>query len=152
MNEKKIWLQKLQKLCSKKEICSFDAFEKMKISNLSQDEKEEIIKILCQQGFIDNNRFVKAYIHDKLFLNKWGKLKIKHSLIQKKINEKIINDALLEIKDEEYLKIFMNLAKIKLKSIIEKDEFKKKQKLVQFLMQKGVEFEIANEIWNNLKK
>ena len=58
----------------------------------------------------------------------------------------------MEIKDEEYLKIFMNLAKIKLKSIIEKDEFKKKQKLVQFLMQKGVEFEIANEIWNNLKK
>lgn len=151
-NEKTFLLNKLLKLCSQKEICINDAYEKMQDSDLKHDEKDEIIKILCQKGFIDEKRYAKAFVHDKIFINKWGKVKIKYYLKLKKINEQLISNALSEIEKEEYIKIFLSVAKTKLKSIKENNEIKRKQKLIQYLMQKGVEFEIADEIWKRLIK
>ncbi len=151
MNEKELWIQKLKKLCSQKEICVFDVNEKLKNANLISDEKEEIIKILCQLGFIDEKRYAKAFVHDKLYFNKWGRLKIKYALKQKKIDEEIINKTIYEINDEDYLQNFINVAKIKLKSLKKEDELKQMQKLIQYLMQKGIEYEVANEIWKKLK-
>jgi len=146
MNEKEKILKKLQQLCSRKEYCKKDIYDKLSKTSLTTDEKEHIIQLLINEGFINEKRYVEAFIHDKIFLQKWGKLKVLYSLKQKNINETLINKAIDNIPHDNYENLFLNLAKLKLKSFGKLDTYQQKVKLHQYLAQKGVEYELIDKI------
>ena len=72
MDEVKKWLTQMQRWCSVKEYCKHDILEKLNKSNLNQEDKIKIMDELVQHNYINESRFVKAFIHDKLYLSKWG--------------------------------------------------------------------------------
>ena len=88
---------------------------------------------------INDLRFSKSFSRGKFNINKWGKSKIKSYLINKGIGENEINQGLESIDNEIYLETLKNLLINKKKSIQEKEVKLKKQKLFNYLYQKGYE-------------
>jgi len=151
MDEYKNSLQRIQRLCSAKEYCKYDIREKLTKSELNEGDKEKLIQELVKQNFINEERYVEAFVHDKLFLSKWGTTKIRYALRQKGINAELFQELLKEIEEEKYIQAFTAIAKSKWKSIKDSDSYIRKQKLIRYLMGRGVEYEIAEKIYNLLK-
>ncbi|HNV95859.1 MAG TPA: regulatory protein RecX [Bacteroidales bacterium] len=136
----------MQRLCSVKEYCIYDINEKLKKSPLNEEDRKNIIDDLIKQNYINEQRYVQAFIHDKLYLSKWGLTKIKFALKQKNINAELYKEIINEIEEEKYVQSFISLAKSKWKNLKESDPYVRKQKLIRYLMGRGIEYDIAEKI------
>jgi len=141
-------LHKAAAYCSTVERCVSEVEEKL--VKWEQDEKasERIIQYLIKEKFIDENRYCKCFVSDKLRFNKWGKIKISYMLQQKKIPQHIISSALQQIDEEEYNNILIELLKEKRKFVKGKTKYEEQIKLTRFAAGRGFSFE---EIQNALK-
>jgi len=146
MDDYKKWLMQMQRLCSVKEYCIYDINEKLKKSPLNEEDRKNIIDDLIKQNYINEQRYVQAFIHDKLYLSKWGLTKIKFALKQKNINAELYKEIINEIEEEKYVQSFISLAKSKWKKLKESDPYVRKQKLIRYLMGRGIEYDIAEKI------
>ena len=64
-------LRRAAAYCSTAERCIQDVQKKIKAAGLSQEEGERIIARLLQEKFIDEHRFARYFVNDKLRFNKW---------------------------------------------------------------------------------
>jgi len=92
-----------------------------------------------QKGYLDEQAFAKNFAADKSSLSRWGPSKIKAHLLKKGVGkdniEKAINEAFKEI---DYKKTFLNLVlKRKSRFLKEKDLYKRKKKIFDYLKRKG---------------
>ncbi len=142
-------LNKAMYLCSKSEKCKSDIQKKLFDWKANPLEHEKIIKYLEKNKYIDEERYVKFYVNDKFKYNKWGKIKIRTMLFQKKIPEKFINEALSKINNENYLEMLKNVINKKEKSLKETDPYKLRNKLLQFASSRGFEPDIIMKIIEN---
>ena len=113
---------------------------------LWSNDVEELISELIQTNFLNEERFTQAYVSGKFKIKKWGKIKIKQGLKLKKVPEKMIMNALKAIDYDEYLSVILATALKKAPLIKEKDAYKKKYKLITYLMGKGFERDLIIEV------
>lgn len=107
---------------------------------------QAIIKILEEENLLNERRYARAFAKGKLRSNKWGKNKIKAALQIKRIQAEIIQKALEEIDEDEYLEI-LNLI-IENKQVKALDERMEKAKKAQYAIQKGFESGLVWEAVN----
>ena len=143
-------LTRAMALCSKSERCQSEIVAKLRLWELSEDDIAKVLDYLIKEHFLDEERFVRFYVNDKLRFNKWGKIKLSHMLRQKSIPEPIIREALDQINDDQYKKILRDLLKTKIKSIKDAPDFERKGKLAVFAQSHGFEAELAFRIANEL--
>ena len=144
--DKEFVLGKMQALCSKTEKCSFDVEQKIKNYPLDEKDRDWILNQLKEDKFIDDQRFAGFFVKDKFRFNKWGRIKIRHAMHMKKIDDQIIDRALEEQLDEaEYLEVLKELLVSKNRSLKDKNMFSRKGKLVRFATQRGFEPELVFE-------
>ena len=136
-------LTKVMAMCSQSERCRFDIVAKLRQWELSEDEIAAAIDYLVKERFLDEERFVRFYVNDKLRFNKWGKVKLSFMLRQKQIPETVVREALDQINDDLYVKTLRNLLKIKLKSVKGASDYERKGKLAVFAQSHGFEAELA---------
>ncbi|MCD7971741.1 MAG: RecX family transcriptional regulator [Candidatus Azobacteroides sp.] len=141
-------LQKAASYCSLTEHCISEVKEKLTKWGVENTASERIIAYLIKEGFINEKRFVKSFVNDKLTFNKWGKVKIGHALQQKKINPSDIDKALESIDKEKYSSILQTILKDKMKSIKYKDPYELQGKLFRFALSRGFS---SNEIQSSIK-
>lgn len=139
-------LHKMKLYCSKEEHCIYDVQQKLKKYNLDKDSYNNIIKTLINEKYIDELRYAKAFANDKLMFNKWGKIKIANAMKQKHIDIDIIDKALDNLDYNLYLQILKQELIKKLKTFQHKDSFIIKQKLVQFAIQRGFEYNVIEKV------
>jgi regulatory protein len=137
-------LSKAMAICSKAEKCVSDIQQKLNDWGIEQADSQKIIKTLIAEKFIDEERYTRYFVRDKFRFNQWGKVKIVFMLKSKKIPTAQIDEALLEINDENYLELLVKLLKDKAKKTKFVNEYDKKGKLVRFAQSKGFEFEAIN--------
>ena len=92
-------------LCSRCEQCSPDIIKKLSAWGLSSSDSDKIIERLTELNFLNDERFVKAYAHDKLCFSGWGRKKIQQGLWAKRLPKELIELSFDEIDDEEYTDI-----------------------------------------------
>lgn len=109
----------------------------------SQAAMERIISCLINNNYIDELRFARAVVHDKLMFNKWGRIKIRFYLKNQHIDEPIINTAMELIDETEYLEILKNVVVNKSKSLKETDKWQRNAKLMRSVVQCGFEPELV---------
>ena len=135
-------LSKAANYCSKGEHCMADVCEKLRQWGIDDQDTQEIVKHLCQQGFINEHRYAKAYINDKYRFAKWGRIKIEQGLRQKQIPSSIFHPIMEEVIDmSEYTQILRDLLKQKRKTLKEHDDFILRGKLTRFALQRGFTYE-----------
>ena len=94
--------------CSTCEVCTGEALEKLRLWSIGPTEAARIVQRLVNERFIDDERFARAFVRDRLNNSRWGLVKIRHALSLKRIDRAIIAEAIeSETDDERY---FANLA------------------------------------------
>lgn len=135
-------LRKAANICSRQEKCISDIVKKLNDWELSEFDQDFIIETLIAEKFIDEERYVLAYVKDKFLFNKWGKIKISHALHLKAVPSRIIQYGLDELSDEDYQKVLHDLIVAKQKAIKSKDDFDKRAKLTRFALSRGFEMDL----------
>ncbi|HZK96940.1 MAG TPA: regulatory protein RecX [Prolixibacteraceae bacterium] len=143
-------LTKVMAMCSQSERCRFDIVAKLRQWELSEEEIAEAVDYLIKEHFLDEERFVRFFVNDKLRFNKWGKVKLRFILRQKQIPETIVREALDQINDDLYLKTLQSLLNTKVKSVKGASDYERKGKLAVFAQSHGFEAELAFRIAGEL--
>ena len=137
-------LHRTAALCSTGEQCIFDIREKLLRWGIASDDIKQIIEKLIQGKFIDEDRYCKSFVNDKLRFNKWGKIKIIYALRQKGISSQNIDNAISCIDEEKYLETLQEIILSKRKSIKNDTPENVKAKLFRFAASRGFETECIN--------
>lgn len=134
---------KLEAFCAYQERCTQEVRTKLERLGADESLSMEVIKYLKDCRFLDEKRFVEAYVQGKLRIKKWGRQKIKAALFQKRIDAKLIQEGIYAfISDEEYQLVMESLIERKNRELSsEKNPQIKKQKLMRFLLSRGFQYD-----------
>jgi regulatory protein len=144
LTEQEAFLQ-LATLCAQAEHCQQEMLEKMRKWELPQEVQARVMARLVKERYIDDERYARAYVKDKIRYNKWGRRKVQQGLWTKRIDEAIQQQVLDEVDDEEYLAVLRPLLKQKQKSIKAASDYERNQKLVRFALGRGFTFDIIRQ-------
>ena len=147
MTEQEAYLQ-LAALCAQAEHCQQEMRDKMRRWELDEIVQNRIIDRLIKERYIDDERYARAFVKDKIRYNKWGRRKVQQALWQKHIDTDIQQRVLDEIDEKEYLDILRPLLKQKRKSIKAESDYELNQKLVRFALGRGFGFDIIRQCLN----
>ncbi|MDL2222733.1 RecX family transcriptional regulator [Bacteroidales bacterium OttesenSCG-928-M11] len=144
-------LHKLAAYCSRGERCTADLRKKMTNWELLPADQNKIIDYLSKQGFVDEVRYARAFVHDKNKHNGWGIYKIAFELKNKSIPKSIIDEALTTIDPTDNKERLVALLQQKHRSVKAKNEYELRQKLTRFALGRGFtinEIEYALQVCN----
>ena len=147
MTELEAYLQ-LAALCAQAEHCEQEMRDKMRRWELDETVQNRIINRLIKERYVDDERYARAFVKDKIRYNKWGRRKVQQTLWQKRIDADIQQRVLDEIDEKEYLDILRPLLKQKRKSIKAESDYELNQKLVRFALGRGFGFDIIRQCLN----
>ena len=142
--EEEAFLQ-LAALCANAEHCQYEMLEKMKRWELSEEAQARVMAQLIEERYVDDRRYARAFVKDKIRYNKWGRRKVQQGLWMKRIDKEIQDEVLNEIDEKEYLNVLKPLLKQKRKSIKANSDYELNQKLVRFAYGRGFTFEIIRQ-------
>ena len=83
--------------CARRECCRFDIEQKLRETPLSAADRELVLDALEDEKYIDAARYARAFVHDKLAYDRWGRLKMQQALRLKRIPQGDITEAFAEI-------------------------------------------------------
>jgi len=135
-------LHKAASFCSISEHCVSEVEDKLTLWEVSLKDKNEIIKRLISEDFINEKRYCTYFVKDKFRFNKWGKIKISYALKQKGLNNEVISNALSTIDEGEYEEMLAAILKTKLNGLKYEFEYEKQGKLFRFAQSRGFESNI----------
>jgi regulatory protein len=141
-------LIKAQMTCAYQERCHQEMRDKLFEWGLHSNEVENIIVLLIQDNFLNEERFAKAFAGGKFRIKKWGRIKIKLELKRKKISDYCIRKAMQEIDEKEYLNALEKLLSKKLKELPKGKEYQRNYKAAQYAVSRGFESDL---VWEVLK-
>ena len=142
--------RKIEQYCVYQDRCHKEVEQKMRDYQLIPEAKEMILLSLMQDNFLNEERFAKSFARGKFRIKKWGKQRIIRELKFKEISTYNIKTALKEIDEKEYLKTIYQITENRNNVISEPNQFKRKKKLINFLMRKGYENELVYKTVNEV--
>ncbi|TJY38132.1 regulatory protein RecX [Pontimicrobium aquaticum] len=140
----------LENYCAYQERYHKEVRQKLQGMYMIPEAIDVIIVHLLQHNYLNEERFTKAYVSGKLKHKKWGKQRLIQELKKRDISKVNITKALAEINDEEYLNIFNDLAEKKFGLIKERNIYKRKKKLADYLLYRGWEAFLVYDKVNEL--
>ncbi len=145
---KEVALSKATALCSQSEHCKSQIMEKLSQWGVSVQDAYNIMDYLVKEKYIDNKRFARAYCHDKLCYNHWGRIKIRQMLRHLSLSDEEIEEGLETISEEDYQQTLNDVLRAKDRTLREKDIYLRKAKLVRHLLSRGFETDLAVDAVN----
>ena len=124
---------------------------KLKSWGLIQEAIDLLIIELIQFNFLNEERYARSYARGKFRIKKWGKLKIRMALKKREVSFKCIDIAMLEIDDKTYLNTLKELLQKKNDVLKETNSYKRKIKLIRYLVTRGYEYDLIHDALVELK-
>lgn len=131
--------------CAQRECCRQDIKKKWLEGGLDDGTCERLLDRLEDDGFIDENRYARAFVHDKLEYDHWGRIKMAQALRLKGISRQKIDAAMAEvIVPEHYREVLRSILQQKARTLNfdtnnREESYKALQKLVRFAASRGFE-------------
>ena len=142
--------RKLENYCVYQDRCHKEVEQKMWEFHLIPEARELILLSLMKDNFLNEERFSKSYARGKFRIKSWGKQRIVRELKFRDISAYNVKTALKEIKETDYLETIYRITENRNEVISEPNIYKRKKKLVDFLMRKGFEndliFKVVSEV------
>ena len=143
-------LQKLAKYCVYQDRCHKEVEQKLRDMNMIPQARQEIIAHLIQHDFLNEKRFALNYARGKFNQKHWGRIRIRQELKKRNITERLINLAIGQISEDEYLEKLHAIATKKYKQLGCDNSLASKNKLKTFLFYRGFESHLVYDELNNL--
>lgn len=144
-------LSKLESMCSRREYCSSDIYEKaIKALDGDKDAATEVLESLKADKYVDDFRYASAYAREKASISGWGPVKIRYTLSAKRISREAIDAAFAEIDPDQ--------ADSKLEKVLEtkwrtlEGDPQAKLKLLKFALSRGYEYESVKDIVEKINR
>ena len=120
--------------------------QKMQRWGLAQPEQERVLRYLTDNRFVDDERFARMFIRDKMRLNHWGPRKIEQALWAKHIDGTVSRPLLAEVTAEEWAEQLSPLLKTRRKSIKAATQYEADMKLVRFALSRGFTSDVIRHV------
>ncbi len=143
-------LAKIQHYCAYQERSHKEVKSRLYDYGLYESQVDELIAQLITEGFLNEERFAKAFAGGKFRMKKWGKLKIKNELEFLGLTKNCIQRGLKEIDSADYSKTLKALIKKKSTEIKEENLYKRRDRVARFAIGKGYEPEMVWEYVRDL--
>lgn len=141
---------KIQNWCTYQERSQQETRTKLYEYGLKTEEIENCIAELIQGNFLNEERFAATFASGKFRIKKWGRIKIKIELKQRKISDYCINMALKKIDATEYFATLEKVLEKKTREEKETNKIKKKYKIIKYAMSRGYEQDLILDALKNL--
>ncbi len=141
--------EKISSYCAYQERSHKEVRNKLYAYGLHRGDVDEILTRLITDGFLNEQRFARAFAGGKFRIKKWGRNKIIHELEAHGVAPKCIQLGLREIDSSDYRKTLTQLIRKKFTETKEENPFRKRNLVARFVIGKGYEPE---EVWEMLKE
>lgn len=144
-------LNRAAQLCSKGEQCPSDIYHKVQEWGLTEADAARMVGYLTQEKYLDEARFVHAFVNDKFTYQHWGKVKIAYMLRMKGIADSLIDNTLDDvISPEDYLEACTEVVRAKVKELVLPLSPADKAKVFRFAGQRGFESSVISKALSKL--
>lgn len=143
-------LTKLQRYCAYQDRCHKEVVTKLQSMHMIPEAIDHIVGKLIHDKFLNEERFAKSFARGKFKYKNWGKRRIVLELKQRELSKFMIDAALKEIPEADYLNAFHELAEKKNAQLTETNKLKRKKKLADYLLYRGWESHLVYEKINEL--
>ena len=141
--------QKIYKYCAYQERTHRDVRSKLFEYGLSSDDADILITQLINDGYLNEERFAKAFAGGKFRIKGWGRIKIIHELEAKGLTKNCIQLGLKDIDDSDYKHTLQTLLERKSGMVHSDDEYVRRDKIARYAIQKGFEPDL---VWSMIKE
>ena len=142
-------LSRAAMLCSRCEQAEYDIRNKLKSWGIADPDIETIINRLINEKYLNEERYALAFTRDKFRFEGWGRIKIAYHLKCKHFSQDVIDIALSEIDEGEYIRSLEHILQVKMRSLRGKEPIQAKASLLRFASSRGFE---PNLIYQALSK
>lgn len=142
-------LARIYRYCAYQERSHQEVKNKLYEYGLYSSEVDELLSRLITEGFLNEERFAKAFAGGKFRMKKWGRLKIQNKLESLGLTNRCIGRGMKEIDAVDYSKVLKDLLKKKAQQTIEENPYKRRDKVARFAIAKGYEPEL---VWETVKE
>ena len=141
-------LQKLQKYCAYQDRCHQEVRTKLIDLGIYGDDLENIIVLLIEDNFLNEERFAQSYARGKFRMKKWGRVRIKRELKQRKISDYCIRKGMAEIDNETYLNTLREILQKRQVQYAHLKPFEVRKKMADHAIRRGYEVPL---VWEMVK-
>lgn len=136
------WLEKLENYCAYQERCISEVKTKMFSLKIPSLHFPSLLESLIENKFLDEERYVRAFMRSKVSFKKDGLEKIRFGLMKKGIKDEDIKLVFEELDSETYASNLNSLIEKKWISLLLKNEKQEaKAKLIRYLLAKGYKYD-----------
>ena len=104
---------KAERYCASAEHCESEVRLKLLQWRGDAQTVDKIVDSLRVSGYVDDERYARAFVHDKVVFQGWGRVKIEYMLRAKKLPLPVIKSALKTIDEIEYFEQLSHLLETK---------------------------------------
>jgi regulatory protein len=121
--------------------------KKLKEKKISDSSTDKVITILKDLKYLDDSKYAKQYLEEKLANNPKGKRVIAMKLAEKGINKEVIKSVIeSEYNEDTETKKAKELLIKYLKKVRAKSDLDKRQKCYRYLLSRGFDYEIVKKV------
>lgn len=137
-------LVRLETLCARSEQSTGEAREKLRRWGIAPDDADKIVSSLVDSRYIDDGRFARAFVRDKIRFSKWGRVKVAQKLREKRVEADLISSALANFDADEYASILAEVLDARMRRNPELiTTYEGRTALYRFLLTRGFEPALA---------
>ena len=135
-----------ERYCSGAEHCCFEVRAMLQRHEAESGDIDRILKHLIKEGFIDESRYARAFVHDKVRFAKWGRVKIAQALWQKRIPQDVADSALATIDEDEYMTALNDVVQSRYRAAKGATEYERKMKAMKSVCTRGYEPALVRKV------
>jgi regulatory protein len=132
-------LEKLRRFCAYQERCTTEVIQRACQLGATKAAAYELAETLAAENYFNDQRYCRSFVRGKFRNLQWGKIKIRHQLLQRGLAPEMVDQAISEeISENEYLMLLHSLMKQRMQSPDEPTT----EKCIRFLLQRGFEYDL----------
>lgn len=139
---------RILRYCAYQERSHGEVRQKLYSLGLYGDEVGELMAYLIQEGFLNEERFARAFARGKFRMKRWGRIRITNDLEARGISKYCIRMGLSEIDQEEYKETLNRVLSAKAEDTHEPNLYARRNKIASFAIRKGFEPDL---VWETLR-
>ena len=128
---------KLSALCARAEHSSGEMRQRMRRWQMDDEAQQAVLDALAEAHFVDDSRYARMYVDDKLRFNRWGPRKIQQGLMLKGVSADVAQQALDGGPDGAFDEVLRPLLKAKARQLRARSAYELRCKLVQYAAGRG---------------
>ena len=135
-----------ERYCSGAEHCCLEVRAMLGRHNVESEDIDRILKHLVKEGYVDELRYARAFVHDKVRFAKWGRVKIGQALWQKRIPAGVADEALSRIDEDEYMTALKDVVASRYRQTKGATEYERKMKIMKSVCSRGYEPALVRKV------